>query len=138
MSAGPHVERQAYDFAAEQAEREGDLAIDEVGREIKMPWEVDGRRWHTQDRVGRNGEPCRWDGRILARVIDRIHELGDFGPTNWNTRTVVEICGEKKSDGWFFHAVTGGEWLLQLKFRSRQENLSARKADRRSQSQTAQ
>ncbi len=39
-----------------------------------MPWEIDGRRWHTVDRVGRNGKPCRWDGRILAEVIDRIQE----------------------------------------------------------------
>ena len=39
-----------------------------------MPWEIDGRRWHTVDRVGRTGNPCRWDGRILAEVIDRIQE----------------------------------------------------------------
>ena len=82
-----------------------------------MPWEVDGRRWHTQDRVGRGGEPCRWDGRILAEVIDKIHELGEFSPTNWNSRTVVEICAPRKSDGWFFHAITGEQWLLKLKFR---------------------
>jgi excinuclease ABC subunit A len=117
LSAGPRLERKPYDFASAQAERDGDLKIEEVGRDVRMPWEVDGRRWHTQDRVGRGGEPCRWDGRILARVVDRIQELGDFGPTNWNDRTVVEICGPKKTDGWFFHAVTGGQWLLQLKFR---------------------
>ena len=50
-------------------------------------------------------------------MIDRVQELGRFAPTNWNSRTVVEITGEKKSDGWFLHAVTGEEWLLQLKFR---------------------
>ena len=26
----------------------GDVKIDEVGVEAKMPWEADGRRWHTQ------------------------------------------------------------------------------------------
>ena len=82
-----------------------------------MPWEVDGRRWHTQDRVGRKGEPCRWDGKILDRVVDRIHELGKFSPTNWAERSVVEISGEEKSKGWFFHAITGEAWLLKLKFR---------------------
>ncbi len=30
---------------------------------------------------------------------------------------MVEICGTKKSDGWFFHAITGEQWLLKLKFR---------------------
>ena len=98
--------------------REDDQDIDEVGRDTKMPWEVDGRGWHTRDRVGRNGEPCRWDGRILDAIETRIHELGEFSETNWNNRTVVEISAAKKSDGWFFHAITGEQWLLKLKFRT--------------------
>ena len=82
-----------------------------------MPWEADGKRWHTQDRVGRKGDPCEWDGKILDHVVRRIQKLGKFEPTNWNSRTVVEITGPKKSDGWFFHAITGETWLLKLKFR---------------------
>jgi excinuclease ABC subunit A len=50
-------------------------------------------------------------------VVDRVQELGHFSPTHWNARTVVEISAERKTDGWFLHAVTGEEWLLQLKFR---------------------
>ncbi len=118
LAAGPLVERQAYSLQAKEAPRSGELEIEDIGQDAQMPWEADGRRWHTQDRVGRNGLPCRWDGRILAAVVDRIHELGAFGPTNWNNRTIVEICGERKSDGWFFHAITGEEWLLRLKFRT--------------------
>ena len=65
-------------------------------------------------RVGRNGKPCRWDGRILADVIDRIQEQSElFSETDWNSRSVVEIRAAKKSDGWFFHAITGEEWLLE-------------------------
>jgi excinuclease ABC subunit A len=82
-----------------------------------MPWEADGRKWHTVDRVGRNGEPARWDGRVLEQIVDRIHELGDFSPTNWNDRSVVEICATKKTDGWLLHAITGEQWLVKLKFR---------------------
>ena len=78
-------------------DRADDLDITEVGREIKMPWETDGRSWHTQDRVDRRGNPCKWDGQTLARVVDRIHELGDFSDTNWNSRSVVEIAARKKS-----------------------------------------
>ncbi|MGC3967215.1 MAG: hypothetical protein QM775_07550 [Pirellulales bacterium] len=51
-------------------------------------------------------------------MLDKIQELGEFAPTNFNSRTIVEITGEKKSDGWFFHASTGEEWLLKLKFRT--------------------
>ena len=84
-----------------------------------MPWEIDGRRWHTVARVGRTGNPCRWDGRILAEVVDRIEEQADlFSETDWNSRSVVEIRAAKKSDGWFFHAITGEEWLLKMKFRT--------------------
>jgi len=117
LEAGPHVDRRTYDASSLDVERADDLELHEVGRDQKMPWESDGRQWHTVDRVGRTGNPCRWDGRILATVVDRIHEQGSFSPTNWNSRTIVEISGERKSDGWFFHAITGEEWLLKMKFR---------------------
>jgi excinuclease ABC subunit A len=117
IAAGPLVERKPYDPSAVQEKREGDLDIAEVGKTAKMPWEADGRKWHTQDRVGRSGEPSRWDGRILADVVDRIHELGEFSETDWSERSVVEICATKKADGWFFHAITGEAWLVKLKFR---------------------
>jgi excinuclease ABC subunit A len=118
LAAGPHVKRKRFDPAKIDATREGDLHIEDVGRDTKMPWEVDGRRWHTHDRVSRSGDPCRWDGRILDEVERRIHELGEFSPTNWNARTIVEIAAPKKIDGWFFHAITGERWLLKLKFRT--------------------
>jgi len=118
LSAGPFVVRRVHDFAAEQAEHESDLDIADVGRNARMPWETDGRRWHTNDRVGRNGNPCRWDGRILADVVDRIEQSGEFSETDWASRSVVEIRAAKKSDGWFFHAITGEEWLLKMKFRT--------------------
>ena len=117
LAAGPHVERVPHDFTAATAERATDIDIAAVGRDAKMPWEADGRRWHTQECISRNGQPCRWDGKILARVVDRIHELGRFSPTDWNNRSVVEISGPKKSAGWFFHAITLEQWILKLKFR---------------------
>ncbi len=119
LAAGPRVERKPFDFATEAALREGDRDITDLGGEARMPWEIDGRRWHTQQRVGRAGNPCRWDGRILAEVIDRIQERSDlFAETDWAQRSVVEIRAAKKSEGWFFHAITGEEWLLKMKFRT--------------------
>ena len=117
LAASPRAERKKYDPHELLERRDGDLEITEVGKSARMPWQVDGRRWHTHDRVGRNGEPSRWDGRILERVVDRIQELGEFAETDWTQRSVVEISAEKKSDGWFFHAITGETWLLKLKFR---------------------
>jgi excinuclease ABC subunit A len=118
LAAGPFVERKPYDPAAVHAARAEDIDIDEVGRDTRMPWETDGRRWHTSDRVARDGRACRWDGRILDAIERRIHELGEFSATNWNNRSIVEISAAKKSDGWFFHAITGERWLVKLKFRT--------------------
>lgn len=118
LDAGPHKKRKVYDFAAAQAKKDGDLEISELGEDIKMPWEIDGRKWHTQDRVSRSGAACRWDGKILDAIERRIQDLGEFSATNWNNRTIVEVAAPKKSDGWFFHAITGEPWLVKLKFRT--------------------
>jgi excinuclease ABC subunit A len=118
LAAGPFVERKKFDPAKVEVPREEDQDIEEVGRDTKMPWEIDGRGWHTRDRVDRNGNPCKWDGRILDAIERRIHDLGEFSDTNWNNRTIVEISAAKKSDGWFFHAITGERWLVKLKFRT--------------------
>ena len=117
MKAGPFADREKYDPRKHEQVKATDLDITEVGKDAKMPWERDGRKWHTLDRVGRTGEACRWDGQILAKVVDRIHELGQFSETDWSQRSVVEISATKKSDGWFFHAITGETWLIKLKFR---------------------
>jgi excinuclease ABC subunit A len=131
LAAGPHEERKLHDFAAEQQDRAGDLEIEDVGENTQMPWQVDGRKWHCRDRVGRKGEACKWDGRILERVVDRIYEQGEFAPTNWDSRTIVEICAPKKSDGWFLHAITGESWLLKMKFRVAKNTFKAEELQRR-------
>jgi excinuclease ABC subunit A len=117
LAAGPHARRDKYDpYAAEQL-RDGDIDLDQVGRDAKLPWETDGRRWHTLERVTGKGEPCRWEGDILTWLDERIHAAGSFSDTNWNHRTIVEIAAPNRSQGWFLHAMTGHEWLLRLVFR---------------------
>ncbi len=118
LAAGPFVERRVYNAASAAAPRTDDLNIEEVGRDTRMPWEMDGRGWHTRDRVARDGRDCKWDGRILDAIERRIHKLGEFAETNWNNRSIVEITAAKKADGWFFHAITGERWLVKLKFRT--------------------
>ena len=117
LKAGPLVVRPTYDPNQKEAPREEDKSIDEVGGDTRMPWEANGRRWHTKDCVDRKSQPVKWDGRVLAAVVDRIQKKGSFSETNWNARSVVEIAAEKKSAGWFLHAITGETWLLKLKFR---------------------
>ncbi|HTU89442.1 MAG TPA: excinuclease ABC subunit A, partial [Gemmataceae bacterium] len=86
-------------------------------KDAAMPWETDGRRWHTVERVTNEGKPCRWEGHILDWIDERIHELGEFSDTVWDQRSVVEIAAPVRTQGWFLHAMTGQEWLLRLVFR---------------------
>lgn len=117
LKEGPYVHRETFDPSKLEEVAEDDKDIEEVGEDTKMPWESNGRLWHTTDRVDRKGKPVKWDGQILAEVVDRIQKKGDFSDTNWNARSVVEIAAEKKSVGWFFHAITAETWLVKMKFR---------------------
>ena len=117
LKAGPHIERARFDPLQAAAHRAGDVELDSIGRDQRLPWEADGRRWHTLERLANTGRPVRWESEILSSVEKRIHELGRFAPTNWNHRSVVEISATVKSQGWFFHAMTSREWMIRLVFR---------------------
>src|SRR5262249_32634828 len=117
LEGGPHAERIKFDPKAALKARSGDLDIADVGKDQKLPWEADGPKWHTRDRVTTTGKPIRWEGEALTFVIDEIHRLGTFTETNWNHRSIVEIPLAKKSDGWFLHAMTGHEAYVKFVFR---------------------
>jgi len=117
LKAGPRAERKKFDPSAALQQKAGDIELDKVGKDAKLPWETDGRQWHCVDRLTMKGTPCRWEGTILPWVEERIRELGPFSETDWSERTVVEIAAPRKSHGWFFHAHTSMEWLVRLVFR---------------------
>jgi len=117
LKAGRRGDREAFDASVAMSRRKGDIDVSQLGKNAKMPWEVDGPKWHTQDRVAHNGQRPRWAGEILRRVIDTLEEHEGFAAPNWNARSVVEVVGAKnKSAGWFLHAMTGDEWALTLRF----------------------
>jgi excinuclease ABC subunit A len=117
LAAGPLAERPVFDPRAAEEQHAGDVGLEAVGEDAKMPWEADGQRWHTMDRVSHSGKPCRWEGSILDWIDKEIHRRGTFSPTNWNHRSVIEIAAPNKSQGYFFHGMTGMEWLVRLVFR---------------------
>ncbi|MBI5763431.1 MAG: excinuclease ABC subunit UvrA [Planctomycetes bacterium] len=124
LAAGPHDERPVFKPGAapkaqERLTIEGDVA------ESKMPWQTNGRRWHTEQRMSRDGKAVEWESAALAFVVDEIERLGKgkLLPTDWNDRARVEVCAEAP-DGiaqsavpWFCHCLTGGRWLLDVYFR---------------------
>ena len=91
--------------------------LEAVGQDAAMPWQADGVRWHTKDRMTTEGKPCQWEGAILPWLDTLVHEVGSFKDTIWNQRSIVEIPGPASGTNWFLHAMTSMEWLLRLVFR---------------------
>ncbi|QDU60795.1 UvrABC system protein A [Planctomycetes bacterium Pan216] len=130
IDQGPLEERVRYE-PTEEIRRPGDVEIGQLGKDARMPWQIDGRRWHTVDRLSRTGKPCQWEGEALAWVVEQIQQRGVFSETDWGERWLVEILAPRKSDGWFFHALTGEEWLLRLKFRPGRGSFKRETLDRK-------
>jgi excinuclease ABC subunit A len=118
LAAGPFEERAKFDpkLAAAKLLEAAKKAAAEAPAKAKAPWEADGRAWHTRDRTARTGKPTRWDGEILARVVDRIQELGDFAETDWSAQYMVKVGKGGPKDWPFLRATTGHEWILTLRF----------------------
>ncbi len=117
LEAGPYEDRQAFDPAA-HAERElatAKAGYGDVGKSVRMPWQVDGRKWHLEQRRSREEHPCRWEPDALEYALELVHKAGKFEPTNWNNRASVEITAPN-APNWFLHVLTGGEWLLDFYF----------------------
>ena len=117
LKVEPRAEREVFDPEAVAKKRSGDVDLAKVGKDAALPWQVDGRKWHTVDRVSHIGTPCRWEGEALGFVVDELSADDVLGEPNWNHRSIVEIASREKQGGWFLHAETGDEWLLTLKFR---------------------
>ncbi len=133
LEAGPHAPRTRFDPKAALASRAGDMDITDVGKQQKLPWEMDGPRWHTHDRVTTTGKTVKWEGDALLWILKQVQELGEFPVTNWNHRSIVEVPLPKRSEGWFLHAMTGHEAYFKLVFRFpgrpfKQEPLTAKLA----------
>jgi excinuclease ABC subunit A len=91
-------------------------AID-FGEDVKMPWDRDGRAWHTVNHVDHKGESVEWDADVLNWLVDTMESIGSFARTDWKHRTRIEI----KAPGtvpWFCHIITGGSDLLEVAIRT--------------------
>src|SRR5262249_14876507 len=131
LAAGPLAERVRYDPLAPEKKKVDDVPLEQVGKDSAMPWETDGKLWHTSQRLSHRGKPCRWEGGVLTFVEEMIHQSGEFATTNWKHPTTVEIAAKVKSQGWFFHAHTGMEWLIRLIFRVGKNTFKQEELDRR-------
>ncbi len=120
LEAGPHIEREVYDrqaHAKTEIELHAPVRLGLDGPAAMLPWQVDGRKWHTVDHVGRDGKSVKWDPDVLIWWVETIEKLGPFAPTDWNDRACVEIKAPGTKTQWFMHALTGGRWNLEITIR---------------------
>lgn len=131
LAASPYAERAVVSATALAAEElsAANSGLGDVGGGTRPPWQVDGRKWHLEQRRSRDDAPRKWEPGALLYVLDLVEREGAalarrirwpasnfFLPVKWDDRATVEVTTR---DGrvWFLHALTGGEWLLELYFR---------------------
>ncbi|MBL8888420.1 MAG: excinuclease ABC subunit UvrA [Planctomycetaceae bacterium] len=119
LAEGKYQERPIYIHTPDTMLGEGDLSLEDAGAATPMPWEVDGKVWHTTNRLDRQGAVCRWDGRMLTTLVEAIEGSKKYGETFWNHQLVVEVPFQNKSRGWFFRAFTTNSHHLVVQFRVR-------------------
>ncbi|MCC7419085.1 MAG: ATP-binding cassette domain-containing protein [Planctomycetaceae bacterium] len=118
LTAEPRAERDVFRVEDVSKKRKGDVDIAQIGRDQKMPWQIDGRHWHLTQHLSLKGAACRWEAGALEFVADLLEGEDRVGPLNWNSQSIVEAA-VPGADNWFLHALAGDEWLLTLKFRCR-------------------
>ncbi len=116
LQAGPIQERQV--FTPDQISSRETLQLDQ-GEEVSMPWESDGKAWHSVDRVDRSGVPVDWDPQVLLWLVETIESSGKFDATDWEHRTRIEM-NAPGSQPWFCHIFTSGKDLLEIALRVKQ------------------
>ncbi len=77
LETGTRGERAVFDADAVRKKKVGDVTLAELGRDAKMPWQINGRKWHLEDRVALNSKPCRWESAALERVIEFLETVSE-------------------------------------------------------------
>jgi excinuclease ABC subunit A len=92
LASGTRGPRSFFDADAIRRRKTGDVTTSELGRSVKMPWQIDGRRWHLVDRLAINGRPCRWDGAVLERIVDFLEAPPEPDTSANTTMTLAETA----------------------------------------------
>ncbi|MEZ6129417.1 MAG: excinuclease ABC subunit UvrA [Planctomycetaceae bacterium] len=119
---------EVFDVKEAAKKQTGDVSVAELGKSAALPWETDGRKWHTKECLSHDGKRCQWDGSALQFVVDQLAKDKRLAPVNWNHRSTVEVKA-KGGLGWFLHARTGHSWILVFCFRVKKGTFDAKNLD---------
>ncbi|QDV89007.1 UvrABC system protein A [Phycisphaerae bacterium RAS2] len=139
LDSGPRALREVYSPPARASRvAEERITAPPDAEQVRMPWERDGKKWHTLDRLSRDGKPVDWEGAALEHLVTQIEKRGKgrLQPTGWNDRARVEIVGAapagvaQSAVPWLLHALTGGRWMVDCLFRVPSGTFNARTLNR--------
>ena len=119
LRAGPFETRPVFDARAQAAlesELHHPVTITDTA-DARMPWQIDGRKWHLETRLDHHAKPVQWESGVLDWIITTVQKLGDFAPTDWNNPSRVEIKAPGAHTPWLLHALTRGSRLLDISLR---------------------
>ncbi len=80
LAGGRCAERRVFSIeeaAKRQATIAGKLELASAETEVKLPWEKNGRRWHTQQCLASGGERPRWEPDALLWLVNQIEETAN-------------------------------------------------------------
>ncbi|MFQ6132512.1 MAG: excinuclease ABC subunit UvrA [Armatimonadota bacterium] len=86
------VERPRYDpreVAARRLEERGRATA--LGKGRRQPWELDGRKWHTEERLRRSRGRQVWQGEALGLLVDLICDTDQLAEAQWDARDRVVV-----------------------------------------------
>jgi excinuclease ABC subunit A len=129
LKASTREKRQSLDMKQYLKDGNPHEELRQLTKDVKAPWEADGRKWHTVDRRSHSGKTCRWDGEILSWFLDEMGTYELLAEPNFNHRSIVEVKHITKQGSWFLHALTGDEWILTLNFRVPKRTMTPKKLE---------
>ncbi len=132
---GPLERRESYDPPKERTRVSQKDKTTDLGADVQMPWERNGESWHMVSPVDHKGEPVQWHTDVLRWLVDTTQSMGNFAPTDWSHRTMIEIKAPG-SPYWFCHFRTGGKDLLEIALRVPEKTYKADALQRRLQVKT--
>jgi len=118
LARSPRLRRAARVPGAEEADPGPDEPdeLDDSG--TRPPWEVDGRRWHLEERRLADGRAPAWEGEALAHLADQVAAFEGLEEIRWNARDHVTVKAAGRRAAAFLRARTNEHWWFRAEFRT--------------------
>lgn len=90
-----YAEREAFDFESYRRSLYEVQKEEELAGKTRMPWQTDGRKWHLQDRLTREGGKTLWDPKVLEVIVDQVLADSAF-EVKWDDRDEFRLAVKGK------------------------------------------